>query len=178
MTEHGGMSVLVSDDEIRAMVADLGRRITKDYADKNPILVSLLKGGVVFLADLMRQIDVPLQIDFLTVSSYQGGTESSGVVRIVRDLTMNIEDRHVLVVEDVIDTGTTLAYILNMLRLRNPASVELCTLLRKPAALRHQVPIRYVGRDISNVFVVGYGLDLDESYRHLPFIAQLEIDDG
>lgn len=167
--------VILDADEISRIVARLGREISSDYTGRDPILVNLLKGGVVFLADLIRQLDFPHEIEFMHVSSYENGTDSSGSVRIVDDLSRSIENRDVLIVEDVIDTGTTLAYILNMLRLRNPASVEVCTLLRKDLKGTSQIPIRYVGKEVPSDFVVGYGLDYEEKFRHLPYIARLEI---
>jgi hypoxanthine phosphoribosyltransferase len=167
--------ILLDADEIAGIVETLGNEISRDYRDRHPILINLLKGGVIFLADLIRKITIPHHIEFMGVSSYENGTRSSGNVRILEDLTRSVEGRDVIVVEDVIDTGTTLAYILNMLQLRNPRSVEVCALLRKmgvPGQTR--IPMRYIGREISNVFVVGYGLDYDENYRHLPYIARLE----
>jgi len=170
--------ILLSAEDIAGVVARLGREISTDYEGKNPILVNLLKGGVVFLADLIRQLTIHHQIDFLAVSSYEDGTQSSGVVRIVEDLKTNITDRNVLVVEDVLDTGRTLSYILNMLKIRSPKSVEVCSLLRKRAARRgEETAIRYLGAEIPDTFVVGYGLDYDEKYRNLPYIAKLVIPD-
>jgi hypoxanthine phosphoribosyltransferase len=171
---HPG-DILLAADEIAGIVERLGSRISTDYEGRHPILINLLKGGVVFLADLIRKITIPHHIEFMGVSSYENGTLSSGNVRILEDLTRSVEGRDVIVVEDVIDTGTTLAYILNMLRLRNPRSVEVCALLRKTSVPgQAPVPVRYIGREIPNVFVVGYGLDYDENYRHLPHIARLE----
>jgi hypoxanthine phosphoribosyltransferase len=165
--------VLVTAGEIDEIVARLGREISRDYADRHPILISLLKGGVVFLADLIRHLTIPHHIEFMRVSSYES-TRSSGAVRIVSDLDASIEGRDVLLIEDVVDTGTTLAYILEMLRLRNPRSLEVCALLQKRVAPRaREVPIRYLGHEIPDTFVVGYGLDHDENYRNLPFIAAL-----
>ena len=166
----------MSADEIARVVADLGHRISSDYRGRDPVLVNLLKGGVVFLADLIRQIDIPHQIDFLSVSSYDGGTQSRGAVRIVEDLRTNIAGREVLIVEDVLDSGRTLAYILDMLKIRAPETLEVCSLLRKDSAQRRvEIPIKYVGRDIPDVFVVGYGLDYNERFRNLPYIAKLVI---
>jgi hypoxanthine phosphoribosyltransferase len=172
--------VLLTEVEIAREVARLGKEISRDYEGRQPILINLLKGGVVFLADLIRQIKIPHHIEFMGVSSYDDGTRSSGNVRILEDLTRSIEGRDVIIVEDVIDTGTTLAYILNMLQLRNPRSIEVCALLRKtgPGAgvsERSRVPVRYIGSEIPNVFVVGYGLDYNENFRHLPHIATLEL---
>jgi hypoxanthine phosphoribosyltransferase len=179
MTEHevGAKpgKIIVSTEEIAAIVARLGADISNDYAGRRPILVNLLKGGVIFLADLIRQMTIPHQIEFMTVSSYEDGTESSGVVRIIDDLSSSIEDRDVLIVEDVVDTGTTLAYIVNMLKLRNPASIEVCSFLRKNVTRTETIPVRYIGCDIPDAFVVGYGLDYNENYRNLPYIAELEL---
>lgn len=166
--------VLVSAEEIAGIVARLGRDISQDYRDRHPVLISLLKGGVVFLADLIRHLTIPHHIEFLRVSSYNGGTRSSGVVRILSDLDIDIAGRDVLLVEDVVDTGTTLAYIVDMLRLRNPGSLEVCALLRKRLPQPAGMEIRYLGRDIPDVFVVGYGLDYEENYRNLPFVAGFE----
>jgi hypoxanthine phosphoribosyltransferase len=169
--------VIMSQDEIAGVVARLGREISRDYEGKNPVLVNLLKGGVIFLADLIRQLPIPHQIDFMNVSSYENGTSSSGVVRITEDLATNILGRNVLVVEDVLDTGRTLAYILNMLEIRSPESVEVCSLLRKTTPKNPQIRVRYLGKEIPNIFVVGYGLDYNEKYRNLPYIAKLVTPD-
>jgi hypoxanthine phosphoribosyltransferase len=170
--------VLMTQAEIAEVVARLGREITAGYEGKNPVLVNLLKGGVVFLADLIRQLPIPHQIDFMRVSSYENGTSSSGVVRIAEDLSANISGRHVLVVEDVLDTGRTLAYILDMLELRSPKSLEVCSLLRKTLPQNTPTRVKYLGKEIPNVFVVGYGLDYNEKYRNLPYIARLVTPDG
>ncbi len=165
--------ILVTSAEIDEIVARLGREISRDYSGRHPVLISLLKGGVVFLADLIRHLTIPHHIEFMRVSSYES-TQSSGVVRIVSDLDTSIEGRDVLLVEDVVDTGTTLAYIVDMLKLRNPGSLEVCALLQKRVASRQAgIPIRYLGHEIPDTFVVGYGLDHDENYRNLPFIAAL-----
>lgn len=170
--------VMIDTDEIAQIITRLADEISSDYAGRNPILVNLLKGGVVFLADLIRQLSIPHQIDFMHVSSYENGTASSGIVRIVDDLTCSVEDRDVLIVEDVIDTGTTLAYIVNVLQLRSPRSLEVCTLLKKGPAGAVRMPIRYVGKVIPDVFVVGYGLDYEERFRNLPHIASLVFEDS
>jgi len=169
--------VIMTQEEIAGVVARLGREISADYDGKNPVLVNLLKGGVIFLADLIRQLPIPHQIDFMNVSSYENGTSSSGVVRITEDLSTNILGRNVLVVEDVLDTGRTLAYILNMLEIRSPESVEVCSLLRKATPENPQIKVRYLGKEIPNIFVVGYGLDYNEKYRNLPYIAKLVTPD-
>ena len=169
-------AVLLSADDIAAIVARLGGEISRDYEGRLPILISLLKGGVVFLADLIRQITIPHHIEFLQVSSYSGSTTSSGRVKILTDLEVSIAGRDIIVVEDVVDTGTTLAYIMEVLKLRNPASLEICALLRKRVADPSGIPVRYLGQEIPGRFVVGYGLDYRENFRHLPFIAALEPD--
>jgi hypoxanthine phosphoribosyltransferase len=166
--------VLLSEDQIRAKVAELGQRITADYAGDEVTLVSVLKGSLPFMADLMRQIDLPLRIDLMEVSSY-GGTaiESSGLVRILKDLSAPIDGRHVLLVEDIIDTGLTLNYLLRYLRGKNPRSIKVCSLLDKPARRLVEIPLDYVGFEIPDAFVVGYGLDYGEVYRNLRFVGVL-----
>ena len=169
-------TVLLSAEEIAVIVARLGGEISRDYTGRQPILISLLKGGVVFLADLIRQITIPHHIEFLQVSSYSGQTTPSGGVKIITDLAVPIEGRDVIVVEDVVDTGMTLAYIVEVLRLRNPGSLEICALLRKRIGHPAGVSVRYLGCEVPDRFVVGYGLDYRENFRHLPFIAALEPD--
>jgi hypoxanthine phosphoribosyltransferase len=166
--------ILVDAAAIAQKVAELGARITADYSGRDPVLVSLLKGALPFLADLMRQIPIRLSLDFIEVSSYGSSTESSGVVRILKDLAQPIDDRHVLVVEDIIDTGFTLRYVLEHLQQQKPASVKLCTLLDKPARRIVPIEIDYRGFEIPDRFVVGYGLDYGERYRNLPFIGVLK----
>jgi hypoxanthine phosphoribosyltransferase len=166
--------VLISHQQIRERTEELGRQITEDYRGKDPLLICILKGGLMFLADLMREVDLPLEIDFIAVSSYGDSTESSGVVRILMDLERNIQGRHVLIVEDIIDTGRTLSYIIENLRTRGPASVKVCTLLDKPARRELEIPIDYVGFTIPDRFVIGYGLDYGEIYRNLPFVGVLK----
>ena len=166
--------VLISHEQIREKTKELGRRIAQDYESKNPLLICVLKGGLMFLADLMREIHVPLEIDFMAVSSYGDATESSGVVRILMDLDRNVEGRHVLIVEDIIDTGRTLNYIIENLHTRDPASIKVCTLLNKPARRVLDIPLDYVGFEIPDRFVVGYGLDYGEIYRNLPFVGVLK----
>jgi hypoxanthine phosphoribosyltransferase len=166
--------VLITREQIREKTAELAREISGDYQGKNPLLVCILKGGLMFLADLIRQIDLPVEIDFIAVSSYGDRTESSGVVRILMDLETNIQGRHVLIVEDIIDTGRTLNYIIHNLRTRGPASIKICTLLNKPARRELAIPLDYVGFEIPDKFVVGYGLDYGEIYRNLPFVGVLK----
>jgi hypoxanthine phosphoribosyltransferase len=166
--------VLISEEEIRAKVRELGAQISADYAGRSVTLVSVLKGSLPFMADLMRAIDAPVQIDLMEVSSYGGATtESSGLVRILKDLSSSISGRDVLIVEDIIDTGLTLNYLLRYLRGKNPASLRICALLDKPARRLVEIPIDYTGFTIPDEFVVGYGLDFGEIYRNLPFIGVL-----
>ena len=164
--------ILVPEDKLQARIHELGAEISRDYAGKDLLLLCILRGGVMFLADLMRCIDVPHAIDFMAISSYGlGMRKSSGNVRISLDLQQNIENRHVLVVEDIVDTGHTLAAVIELLATRRPASLKVCTLLDKSERREVPVPIHYVGFDIPNKYVFGYGLDLDELYRNLPFIG-------
>ena len=155
-------------------MAELGARITEDYSDDPPIFVNILKGGVIFLADLIRATKIPIEIDFMEVSSYGDGTESTGVVRILEDLSQSIQDRHVLIVEDIIDTGHTLQYIIENLSTRHPKSVKICTLLDRRGRREVEMELDYVGFVVPDKFVIGYGLDLAQKYRNLPYIAVLE----
>jgi hypoxanthine phosphoribosyltransferase len=172
--EHGVAQVLVDEETLRARVLELGEEISNDYTGHDLLLVGVLKGAVFFMSDLMRHLSVPCEIDFMAISSYAGATESSGVVRILKDLDMNIEGRDVLVVEDIIDSGLTLSYLIRNLESREPASLEICALLTKPERREIDVPVRYVGFEIPNRFVVGYGLDFDEKYRNLPYVGVLD----
>jgi hypoxanthine phosphoribosyltransferase len=164
---------LVARDDLQRRIAELGAEISRDYAGRELILVGVLKGAVLFLADLMRHLDVPCEIDFMAVSSYGSLTDSSGVVRILKDLDASIEGRHVLIVEDIVDSGLTLSYLFRMLGGRSPASLEVCALLTKPDRREVDMPIRYVGFEIPNKFAIGYGLDHAEHYRNLPYVAVL-----
>ncbi|HUF07653.1 MAG TPA: hypoxanthine phosphoribosyltransferase [Candidatus Binatia bacterium] len=166
--------VLLDSETVAARVAELGAELSADYAGRDPVLVSVLKGALVFLADLMRTMDLPTSIDLMEVSSYGGATESSGQVRILKDLSKPIEGRDVIVVEDIIDTGLTLNYLLGYLADRQPASIKICCLLDKPARRLADIPIDYVGFTIPDRFVIGYGLDYDERYRNLPYIGVLK----
>ena len=166
--------ILVQPDELAHRVKELAEQISADYAGKNVLLIGVLKGAVFFLADLMRQLDVDCEVDFMAVSSYGSSTDSSGVVRILKDLDSAIEDRHVLIVEDIVDSGLTLSYLFRMLRGRKPASLEVCALLTKPDRREVDMPIRYVGFEIPNRFAIGYGLDFAERFRNLPYVAVLE----
>jgi hypoxanthine phosphoribosyltransferase len=165
--------ILVQPDELAHRVRELAEQISADYAGKNVLLIGVLKGAVFFLADLMRQLDVDCEVDFMAVSSYGSSTDSSGVVRILKDLDSAIEDRHVLIVEDIVDSGLTLSYLFRMLRGRKPASLEVCALLTKPDRREVDMPIKYVGFEIPNRFAIGYGLDHAERYRNLPYVAVL-----
>ncbi|MDQ3344957.1 MAG: hypoxanthine phosphoribosyltransferase [Chloroflexota bacterium] len=165
--------ILLDSDAIAARVVELGSQLTGDYAGRDPVLVSVLKGALVFLADLMRAMDLPSSIDLMEVSSY-AGTETSGQVRILKDLSKPIEGRDVIVVEDIIDTGLTLNYLLGYLADRQPASIKICCLLDKPARRLADIPIDYIGFTIPDRFVIGYGLDYNERYRNLPYIGVLK----
>jgi hypoxanthine phosphoribosyltransferase len=162
--------VVVGADELQARIAQLGKEITADYADRPPLLVCVLKGAFPFLADLARAIDLPIEVDFMAVASYGSATKTSGVVRIVKDLDVELRDRHVLIVEDIVDSGLTLRYLRRNLEVREPASVEVCALLVKEGLQRAETPLAYVGFRIPPDFVVGYGLDVAERYRNLPDI--------
>jgi len=174
MLEAAIGDVLVEEDALTDRVRQLGEEISIDYAGRDLFLVGVLKGAVFFLADLMRHIDVPCSVDFMAVASYGSSTDSSGVVRILKDLDASIEGREVLIVEDIVDSGLTLSYLLRTLRARNPASLEVCALLTKPERRKVELPIRYVGFEIPNRFAIGYGLDHAERYRNLRYVAALE----
>jgi hypoxanthine phosphoribosyltransferase len=165
--------VLISEEKLKERIHEMAHQIAQDYEGKDLLLVCILKGGVVFLTDLMRALTVTHAIDFMAISSYGASTESSGVVRILMDLNTNIEGKNVLIVEDIVDTGHTLDYIRRNLITRNPASLRVCTLLNKPTRRQMEVPLDYVGFDIPNKFVIGYGLDFGERYRNLPFVGVL-----
>jgi hypoxanthine phosphoribosyltransferase len=171
-------SVLITEKEINQKIGELAKQVSDDYPERGArddlVLVGVLKGAVMFMTDLARALPVPVQMEFMAVSSYGSATSSSGVVRILKDLDRDIAGRHVLIVEDIIDSGLTLSWLLKNLQSRNPASLEVCTLLRKPDAVKVEVPVRYVGFEIPNEFVVGYGLDFAERYRDLPYIGTLD----
>jgi len=166
--------VLITQEEIAERVRELGKAVARDYAGRDPLLVGVLKGAVVFLADLIRATDIPVTLDFIGVSSYGASTRASGVVKITFDLSVTIEDRHVLIVEDIIDSGRTINYLRRNLQTRHPRSLRLCALLDKAERREEEVPIDYLGFSIPNHFVVGYGLDFAGLYRNLPYIAVLE----
>jgi len=166
--------ILVQPDELAHRVRELAAEISRDYEGRDLLLIGVLKGAVFFLSDLMRHLEVECELDFMAVSSYGSSTDSSGIVRILKDLDAAIEDRHVLIVEDIVDSGLTLSYLFRMLRARKPATLEVCALLTKPERREVDLPIRYVGFEIPNRFAIGYGLDHAERFRNLPYVAVLE----
>ena len=177
MTNGAGTvgETLVTEEALQRRVRELAADVSADYEGRRPLVVGVLKGAVFFIADLLRHMTVPVELDFMAVSSYGSSTHSSGVVRILKDLDIPIAGRDVLVVEDVIDSGLTLSYLMKNLASREPASLEICTLLTKPGHKRLNIPIRYVGFDLPDAFAIGYGLDYDECWRNLPYIAILEL---
>ncbi len=169
--------ILVQPDDLRRRVSELATDISHDYADRNLLLVGVLKGAVFFLSDLMRDLEIPCEVDFMAVASYGSSTDSSGVVRILKDLDVSIEGRHVLIVEDIVDSGLTLQYLMRNLGARNPASLEVCALLTKPSRRKVDLPLRFTGFEIPDRFAIGYGLDHAERYRNLPYVAALAMDE-
>jgi hypoxanthine phosphoribosyltransferase len=165
--------ILIDEETLHGRIAELGAQVADDYRGEDLLLIGVLKGAIFFMADLMRSIDIPCEVDFMAISSYGAGIDSSGVVRILKDLDVSIEGRNVLVVEDIIDSGLTLSYLLRNLEAREPASLEVCALLTKPERRENDVACRYVGFEIPNRFVIGYGLDFAERYRNLPFVGVL-----
>src|SRR3954465_8338080 len=168
--------VVVAEDELQARIAELGKEITADYSDHAPLLVGVLKGAFVFMSDLARNIDLPVEVDFMAVSSYGSSTKTSGIVRIVKDLDLDLVDRHVLIVEDIVDSGLTLRWLRRNLATRNPATVEVCALLVKEGLQRDAPQLKYVGFRIPPGFVVGYGLDVAERHRNIPEVRRWEAD--
>ena len=168
------LKVLVSEEELKAKVAELGAQISKDYEGRNLVLVSILKGSVVFMADLMRAVSIPCSIDFMVVSSYGGNTTSTGLVKIIKDLDGDLSGKDVLIVEDILDTGITLSNLVPMLKMRNPNSVKICTILDKPSRRKADIQPDYEGYQVPDEFVVGYVLDYDEKYRNLPYVGALK----
>ena len=166
--------VLISEEELSNIVRSLGKQITEDYKGKDLMIVSILKGSIIFMADLMRAIDTPCTIDFMAVSSYGSGTKTSGVVKIIKDLDASIEGKDLLIVEDILDSGRTLSYIKEILLARNPKSIKICTLFDKPERRDADIYADYIGSKVPNEFIVGYGLDYDEHYRNLPYIGVLK----
>jgi hypoxanthine phosphoribosyltransferase len=166
--------ILIDEDTLQAKVKELGAKITEDYMGKDLLIVCVLKGAVIFVSDLMKRIDLPLEVDFMAISSYGADTKTSGVVRILKDLNAGIEGRHILIVEDIIDSGLTLSYLVENLKARGPKSVEICTILDKPDRRVAKIDIKYTGFQVPDEFVVGYGLDYAEKYRNLPYVAALK----
>ena len=166
--------ILITEEELKEIIAKLGRQVTEDYKDKNLFLITVLKGAVLFLGDLMREIKCPCEIDFMVTSSYGSGTVSSGNVKIVKDIDVPLDDKDVLIVEDILDTGLTLNFLMDLLKNRNPRSIEICALLDKPSRRAADIKAKYTGIEIPDEFVVGYGLDYDEKYRNQPFIGVLK----
>jgi hypoxanthine phosphoribosyltransferase len=178
MTDTRVGDILVQPDELQHRVRELGQEISRDYEGRDLLLIGVLKGAVFFLSDLMRHLEVECELDFMAVSSYGSSTDSSGIVRILKDLDAPIEGRDVLIVEDIVDSGLTLSYLFRMLRARKPATLEVCALLTKPERREVDMPIRYVGFEIPNRFAIGYGLDHAERFRNLPYVAVLEGENG
>ncbi len=174
--ERGVDAILIDEERLQQRIRELGDEISADYAGRDLLLIGVLKGAVFFMADLMRRLGVPCEIDFMAISSYGASTDSSGVVRILKDLDINIEHRHVLVVEDIIDSGLTLSYLVKTLEAREPETLEICALLTKPERREIDVDVRYTGFEIPNAFVIGYGLDFAERYRNLPYVGVLDPD--
>jgi hypoxanthine phosphoribosyltransferase len=172
--ERGVAHVLIDGETLHNRIVELGEEVSRDYTGREPLLVGVLKGAVFFMADLMCQLTVPCEVDFMAISSYGASTDSSGVVRILKDLDINIEGRDVLVVEDIIDSGLTLSYLMRNLEARQPSSLEVCALMTKPERRQIDVPVRYIGFEIPNRFVIGYGLDFAERYRNLPYVGVLD----
>ena len=175
MSMHNDIQeILVTEQQLQQKIQELGAAISRDYAGKDLLLVAILKGSVVFMADLMRAITIPCNIDFMVVSSYGKGTNTSGLVKIVKDLDQDLNGKHVLIVEDILDTGVTLSNLVPMLKMRNPASVKICTILDKPSRRKADIEADYRGYQIPDEFAVGYGLDYAENYRNLPYVGVLK----
>lgn len=174
MMRNDIQEVLFSEQQLADKVAELGAHISADYEDKNPLVVSVLKGSYVFMADLTRKITIPCNVDFMAVSSYGAGTKTTGEVQIIKDIGSKIDGRHLIIVEDILDSGVTLSFLMKILKARGAASIRLCTLLSKPERRKVDVPVDYLGFEIPDAFVVGYGLDYAEKYRNLPYIGILK----
>ena len=172
--DYAVKEVLCTEQQLQEKIAELGAAITKDYQGKDLLMVSILKGSVMVMADLMRAVDLPLQIDFMNVSSYGAGTETKGSVKILKDLDVDIKGKNLLIVEDILDSGVTLYNLMNMLQQRNPASIEICALFSKPSRRKVDVEAKYIGYEIPDAFIVGYGLDYDEKFRNLPYVGVLK----
>ena len=165
--------ILLTEEKIKSIVKELAERINTDYAGKELLVIVILKGSFVFAADLVREIEIPLELDFMVVSSYGSGSSSSGIVKIIKDLNESIKGKHVIIIEDILDSGITLSNLMEVLKVRQPETLEICTLLNKPERRKAQVDAKYIGCDIPDEFIVGYGLDYDEKYRNLPFVGVL-----
>ncbi len=174
MYDEEKIKVLIDEPTLKKKVKELGKRLTIDYEDKNPVLVSILRGSFIFVADICRELKIPVTFDFMAVSSYGNSRVSSGIVRITKDLDCSIEGKEVIIIEDIVDSGRTLNYLIKNLRARNPKSIEVCALLDKNVPRKMENSVKYKGFDIPNKFVVGYGLDFGEKYRNLPFIGYIE----
>lgn len=174
MSLTGVKRIIFTEEQIKDRVAELGKQISEDYRGKHPVLISVLKGTMYFIADLTRQLDIPVNIDFMSIGVYPGASKNSGIVRINKDLDLNITGRHVLFVEDIINTGLTIGYLVQNMEVRKPASIKICTLLNNPQKRLMNIPLEYVGFDVPDIFLVGYGLDYNQDYRHLPYIAELD----
>ncbi len=172
--DYAVKEVLCTEQQLQEKIAELGAAITKDYQGKDLLMVSILKGSVMVMADLMRAVDLPMQIDFMNVSSYGAGTETKGSVKILKDLDVDIKGKNLLIVEDILDSGVTLHNLMNMLQQRNPASIEICALFSKPSRRKVDVKAKYIGYEIPDAFIVGYGLDYDEEFRNLPYVGILK----
>lgn len=172
--DYAVKEVLCTEQQLQEKIAELGAAITKDYQGKDLLMVSILKGSVMVMADLMRAVDLPLQIDFMNVSSYGAGTETKGSVKILKDLDVDIKGKNLLIVEDILDSGVTLHNLMNMLQQREPASIEICALFSKPSRRKVDVEAKYIGYEIPDAFIVGYGLDYDEKFRNLPYVGILK----
>ena len=166
--------IVFSEEEIKNRVLELGKQISEDYKDKHPILISVLKGTLYFMADLTRALDIPINIDFMSIGVYPGMSRNTGIVKINKDLDLNINGRHVLFVEDIINTGLTMGYLVQNMEARKPASVKICTLLNNPQKRLMNIPLEYVGFEVPDAYLVGYGLDHNQEYRHLPYIGEFE----
>ena len=166
--------VLLSQEELKNKVEEIGRNISRDYSGKNPLILSVLKGSFIFMSDLVRAVDIPCTVDFMSVSSYGAGTKTTGAVKIIKDLDIDISGRDIIIVEDILDSGVTLSYIMGLMEAKNAASISICTLLDKPSRRKVPVKVSYSGFEIPDEFVVGYGLDYAEKYRNLPFIGILK----
>ncbi len=174
MNSTGVKKILFSTQTIRNRVKELSTRISEDYRDKHPVLISVLKGTMYFTADLTRELDIPVNIDFMSIGVYPDLTKNTGIVRINKDLDMNITGRHVLMIEDIINTGLTIGYLVQNMEARRPASIKICTLLNNPSKRLVNIPLEYVGFEVPDVLMVGYGIDYNQEYRHLPYIAEFD----